>query len=106
MGKENMRNQINEMSHAFYSILGCLKDNMPDEAEYSQECSEIYESALEEFKNAEENARLMLNENNSKTIAALEEAINFLHVNEQYGDDWSDVIIELNYLVNNLKEGE
>ena len=106
MTKEQMRNQVDDMSHAFFSVLGCLKDNMPDDAEFSQECSEIYDSSLEEFKNAEENVKLMLNENSSKTIAALEEAINFLHVNEQYGDDWSDVIIELNYLVNNLKEGD
>lgn len=55
---------VNRMSHAFYSILGCLDDNMPDcgDDEYVKECNELYDSALLEFKNAEEEFRNGLTE--------------------------------------------
>lgn len=55
---------VNRMSHAFYSILGCLADNMPDcgDDEYVEECNELYDSALLEFKNAEEEFRNGLTE--------------------------------------------
>lgn len=48
------KNVHNRMSHAFYSVLGCLADNMPDcDDEYSEECRQIYDDALAEFREAE-----------------------------------------------------
>lgn len=53
----NLQEQIKRMSHAFYSLVDILSDNLPDsDDEYANECREAFDDALEEFENAEKEA--------------------------------------------------
>lgn len=62
MQKEKMEKKLNNMSHAFYTLVDLLSDNMPDcgDDEYVSECWDRYESALEEFKKAEKEAKNLI----------------------------------------------
>ncbi len=52
----NTKKEIGRLSHAFYTVLCCLEDNLPDaDDEYSEWCMKIYRDTLSEFTEASNN---------------------------------------------------
>ena len=61
MKNKEIEKLLDAMSHSFYQVHNCLENNLPDcDEEYEDECLSIFESSLEEFKNAEEAMRKLL----------------------------------------------